>query len=1331
MNFRIGSAIYSYGVAVGSVAVATWLHFLAQSLVGDRFPYITYFPAVFVTAVLTGFYPTLLAVVLSALAAARWVIPPADSLFPVDAGGWVALGLFTFFGIGMAWLGEIMRRRADQIQRERERFLVTLASIGDGVIVTDRNARITFMNAVAEQLTGYFQAETLGRPLESVFQIINEFTRKPCENPVDRALREGRIVALANHTVLITKDGIERCIDDSAAPIREGGEILGVVLVFRDVSEQRAAQIERARLAAIVNSSEDAILGQAFDGTVTNWNVGAERLFGYTAEEALGRSMFSLIVPPEKKQELLDALEQIRQGKRLDQFESVRRHRDGHRIPVAIRISPIQNAEGEIVGASAIDRDISRQKAAERRRNARLAVTQILAHEQIADQAIQEILSAVCSALDWDVGCFWKVEPDANGLCCQAFWQQPDRNLDAFRLATMNASFGSGSSLPGRVWKSREPVWFSDVTKSPEFVRAPAAQEVGLHGGFACPVAVGDEFLGVVEWFSRQSQQPDEDLLEMMATIGGQIGQFVERRHAEEMLRRSERELSDFFENAAIGLHWVGSDGKILRVNRAELQMLGYTREEYIGRPISEFYADKDVIENILTCLRSGEDIHDQEVRLRAKDGSIRHALIDTNVLWENGQFVHTRCFTRDITERKQAESRLHESEERLRLALEAGHMGTWEWHIPTGKVIWSPTLEAIHGLPAGSFPGTFEAYQEDIHPDDRRHVLETIRLSVEEGREHHLEYRIVWRDGSVHWVEARGRLFRDEAGVPVRLVGVCSDITQRKRMEQSLRFLAEASKSLAMLIDYKSTLQKVAHLAVPAFADWCAVDMLDAERSLQRVAVAHVDPEKVQMAQEIHHRHPPDPEGSQGIAKVLRTGEPELVPLIDDAWLETRAKNREHLASLRALNLTSYICVPLKAKDQVLGVITFVSAESGRQYAPEDLAMAQDLAHRAAIAVENARLYQEVRDADRRKDEFLAMLAHELRNPLAPIRSGLDILAMDGDGSDHRETIHLMQEQVEHVVRLVDDLLDVSRIMRGKIELRKEPTELSALVHRSVNAVRPLIESHTQQLVVSQSEQPIWLNVDPVRIVQVVENLLNNASKYTDAGGRIEISTRIEYGEAVIRVSDTGIGIEPELLPNVFELFTQSTRSLDRAQGGLGIGLTLVQRLVGMHEGSVSAHSEGPGKGSTFTVRLPIAKAATEVPRNPEKTLMSQNRRILVVDDNVGAARVLAKLLTQIGDHEVETAHDGPSAFAKVKASHPDIVLLDIGLPGMDGYQVGKCIRELPEFDDVLLVALTGYGQAEDREKSKQVGFDEHLVKPPSVDQMKKVLSHPKLAQH
>jgi PAS domain S-box-containing protein len=806
---------------------------------------------------------------------------------------------------------EIRRRR--QLQQalftQQESLRVTLSSIGDGVIVTDDQARITFMNGEAETLTGWTRDDAIGQPLEHVFRIVNELTRQEVENPVTKVLRERRVVGLANHTVLIARDGTERAIDDSAAPIQSSHEhFSGVVLVFRDVTSKRASEIAKARLAAIIDSSEDAIVGQSLDAVVTDWNAGAERLFGFTPDEAIGRPAFETFVPPDRKQELLDVLDRVQRGERIEHFETVRQHKDGRRLNISIGVSPIQDVGGELLGISAIDRDIS-----------------------------------------------------------------------------------------------------------------------------------------------------------------------------------------------------------------------------------------------------------------------------------------------------------------------------------------------------------------------------------------------------------------------------------DRKRLEQSLRFLANGSKSLASLVDYRSTLQKVARLAVPDFADWCAVDLSGTNGKLERVAVAHVDPDRVQLATEIHERYPPTPGATRGTMRVMLTGEPELIPDIDESLLRESARDEAHLRLLKDLNLRSYMCLALKTKQKTLGAITFVFAESGRRYGEDDLAMAQDFAHRATVAIENARLYHELREADRRKDEFLAMLAHELRNPLMPIQTGLDVLAMEL--SEPHDALQVMKQQVEHLIRLVDDLLDVSRIMRGRIELRTQPVSVQTVVRQSVNAVKSNFESRSQQLVVQMHEQELWLKADAVRLVQVLENLLTNASKYTDPGGRIELSVEAGDGQVAIRVRDNGSGLDPDILPKVFELFSQSPRTLDRSQGGLGIGLTLVRNLVNMHHGSVTAESPGIGQGSTFTVTLPVSEpTSAPSPPVPAPSEQSGSCRILVVDDNAGAARMLALLLSRLAAHQVTTAHDGEAALSIIEQFRPEMILLDIGLPGMNGYEVAHAIRQDERFQHTLLVALTGYGQLEDRRRSKDAGFDEHLVKPPTLEDIKKLFVHPKL---
>lgn len=367
----------------------------------------------------------------------------------------------------------------------------------------------------------------------------------------------------------------------------------------------------------------------------------------------------------------------------------------------------------------------------------------------------------------------------------------------------------------------------------------------------------------------------------------------------------------------------------------------------------------------------------------------------------------------------------------------------------------------------------------------------------------------------------------------------------------------------------------------------------------------------------------------------------------------------------------------------------------------------------------------QALREADQHKNQFLAMLAHELRNPLAPIRSGLDLLGIQGRDPD---TVSLMQEQVSHMVRLIDDLLDVARIMQGKISLRKELVPLSVVIQRALEVVRPLMAAQNHELAVSLPPETICLDADPVRLSQIVTNLLNNAAKYTPQGGRIELSVTRETDQAVISVRDNGIGIEPELRPHVFDLFTQADHSLDRSQGGLGIGLTLVRNLTELHGGTVQAHSDGPGKGSEFVMRLPVSARSPQDRKPRRKAAISPRRRILVVDDIVPVAEMVGGLLAQGEGHEIRLAHDGSAALEMAREFRPEIVVLDIGLPGMNGYEVAKRLRSEPGGEEMLIVALTGYGQEDHRRRAEEAGFDEYLLKPPSLDVLQTLSNHPKL---
>ena len=642
---------------------------------------------------------------------------------------------------------DLARRRAEEaLRRQSEWLRVTLSSIGDAVISTDIDGLVSFMNGIAEIMTGWTLNEALGQALDDVFSIVNESTREKVENPAARVLREGATVGLGNHTILIAKDGTERPIDDSAAPIRdETGRISGCVLVFRDVTE---------------------------------------------------------------------------------------------------------------------------------------------------------------------------------------------------------------------------------------------------------------------------------------------------RRRAERDLSRSERELAEFFENANVGLHWVGPDGIILRANQAELDLLGYPREEYVGHHIAEFHADRPVIDALLTRLMAGESLHEYPVRLRCKDRSIRHVLLNSSGFFDNGKFIHSRCFTHDITERQRTEE-----------------------------------------------------------------------------------------------------------------------------------ILAEAN---------------------------------------------------------------------------------------------------------------------------------------------------------------------------RRKDEFLATLSHELRNPLAPIRNAVQILKTISPATSTLEWCRdLIDKQVSQMARLMEDLLDLTRITRNTLELRKQPADLRAVIEGAIETSRPLIETGRHKLTINLPGQKMMLDGDAARLMQVFANLLNNAAKYMEADGQIQVTAvvrRTAQGglqEVVVTIKDNGIGIAPELLPHVFEMFFQADRSKERHYGGLGIGLTLARHIVEVHGGAIEVRSEGLGKGSEFVVRLPLGKEPAaerdqdRVTSGRYTNLRSQrlSRSVLVVDDNKNQVESIAMLLKILGC-EVRAAHDGLSALEALKEFVPEFALIDLGLPGISGFELARQIRQVEKFNKVTLIAQTGWGREEDRAESRQAGFNYHLVKPLDFQLLEKILT-------
>ncbi|HMC87925.1 MAG TPA: response regulator, partial [Gemmataceae bacterium] len=540
--------------------------------------------------------------------------------------------------------------------------------------------------------------------------------------------------------------------------------------------------------------------------------------------------------------------------------------------------------------------------------------------------------------------------------------------------------------------------------------------------------------------------------------------------------------------------------------------------------------------------------------------------------------------------------------------------------------------------------------------------------------------------------------------------IALAHEQTARAAAEETARrtrFLAEASKVLTSSLDYEATLRALARLLVPYLADLSIITMADEHGAPGKIELACTGATGNLQVRTV--AQPGDlPQGAlPAIERLLATEQLESLPE-PAQWLPGE-QVRDLLPGgdeAACFDLKSALFVPLQARGRSLGAMALALGNSGRQYSADDLALIRDLAGRAAIALDNARLYHDIQEGDRLKNEFLSMLAHELRNPLAPIRNAVQILKHSKAREEEFEWARdIIDRQLLQLVRLVDDLLDVSRITRGKIILQPEPLNAAAVVARAVETSRPFLDARSQILTVEMPQETVQIRGDETRLAQVLSNLLNNAAKFTPEGGRIWITLERAGDEALLRVRDTGIGIPAEMLSTIFDLFTQVDRSLDRSQGGLGIGLTLVRRLVEMHGGSVEAHSAGINQGSEFIVRLPVLKQeqTPSIAGNGSvpARLIGPSQRVLIVDDNVDSAESLAVLLRQSG-HEVRTTHDGPSALDLTSSYRPEVVLLDIGLPGMDGYEVARRLKQQPGMQAVSLAAVTGYGQEEDRRRSR-----------------------------
>ena len=732
----------------------------------------------------------------------------------------------------------------------------------------------------------------------------------------------------------------------------------------------------------------------------------------------------------------------------------------------------------------------------------------------------------------------------------------------------------------------------------------------------------------------------------------------------EQALRESEERLALFAATTFEGIV-ISERGRILDCNEQFARMLGYTVQELKGRLIEELVVPEER-ERVAANIRFGRESIVEHAVLRQDGGRI--------IVEAHGKTIpvgapdgHRYTAVRDITARKQTEQALHGSQADLHRAQSMGRIGSWRLNIQCNTLLWSDECYRIFGIPMGA-PITYEIFLATVHPDDRAYVDKSWRACLQ-GDPYDIEHRLV-TDGKVKWVRERAELEFDEQGQPLGGFGIIQDITDIKLAEQALRE-SEARFQLATEIGRSGTW------------DW---DVASGEIIWSRghyeilgYRVGEVTPSYQAWADRVH---------------------PEDLPRVEAEIQRTMAAHQDYVVEFRVVWAD--------------GSVHWMTSRGRYEYGGNNTCSRMIGVMADVTTLKQAEIA--LLEADQRKDEFLAMLAHELRNPLTPIRNAAHVLGR----LEIREprvmwAQQTIERQVTHLTRLVDDLLDVSRIVRGKVALKKELVELSAVVNQALDMARPLIDAMRHRIAVRLPEQPVYLQGDPVRLAQVLLNLLDNAAKYTPEGGNIEVEVGIAGSVIEIKVHDSGIGIQPDLLEPIFDLFQQGERSLDRSQGGLGVGLTLVKRLVEMHGGLVEATSDGVGRGASFAIWLPAAEATSEMAslEAPQANTDTAHCRVLVVDDDPAVADSMSVLL-QIDGHDVRTAASGEAALQLAHSFRPQLVLLDIGLQGLDGYEVARRLRGQQAVGErICLVAVTGYGHEEARTRSADAGFDRHLVKP------------------
>jgi PAS domain S-box-containing protein len=1100
------------------------------------------------------------------------------------------------------------------------------------LFLLDASGRVVTWNRGAERIKQYRADEIIGQHFSKFYRPEDLWK---CDRELEVAAQEGKV---EDEGWRVRKDGSLFWANVVITALRNSvGNLLGYAKVTRDLTDRRRAE-ERLRASderfrLLVEGVKDyAIFMLDPRGCVASWNIGAERIKGYRANEIIGQ-YFARFYPEEDVRAGKCEME-LERASRDGRFEDEgwRVRKDGTRFWANVVITALHSNSGEVLGFAKVTRDLTERRAAE------------LERLQLGHQARERIhaLAGLAEAL-------------ASAITLAEVGQAAAEQGTGFVQAdscTLYQLDEHDKSLQLVAQRGCDPVIVDAIrTIAPD--SSDPLYAIGGDGGAALWVENHEQYAAVLPELARthvEGQRAQAFACLPLIAEGRSVGMLGLGFYEARTFSEDEREFVTTFarqcaEAVARARRW--------QAERASASAIDRLRASYS------------------TTLRS-----------------IGDAVIATD---PRGAVTLMNGVAESLTGFSEAEAR--------------------------GRLL----------------PEVFHIINEQTRVVVANPVDKVLATGGVVGLANHTV--LIARDGSEVAIDDSGAPIRGEDGGVEGVVLVFRDVSERKREESRRAFLAEAMSTLSESIDYEQTVAKVARLAVPLLADWCAVDVLvEGQPAPRRLAAAHVDPTKIELTKELDEKYPPRADAPAGVPNVLRTGRSELYPEISDDLLVASCVDAEHLRLARSLGQRSAVVVPLVVHDRVLGAMTFVFAESGRRYTEHDLAVAEDLARRCANAIENARLYRSERQArqaadvaNRAKDDFLAVVSHELRTPLNAIMGWSKMLTKSDLDERRRQTaIETIGRNAVAMAQLIEDLLDTSRVISGKLSLQLQKVDISRIVVAALEAVRPAAAGRGVELTTDLDENVPAMVGDPTRLQQIIWNLLTNAIKFSATGGRVAVTLKVLGASVQISVKDSGQGIAPAFLPYVFEPFRQQDASSSRAHGGLGLGLAISRQLTELQGGRITAQSEGEGRGATFTVTLPLSGATSDeaLPLRASRQLEAgmtfdapqhlRGLHVLVVDDDDDARQLIATILEDCGCR-LSLARSAHEAMTRLADEVPDLLLSDIGMPGEDGYSLIRKVRDLPRErgGGIPAAAITAYARPEDRRRMLNAGYSIHLPKP------------------